>query len=124
MKTFIELKLPSHPIVIPTSAIVFVRPFFKSDMPTPELAPNRFEHEGVWYDSGRSTYTKKGDPITFDKYYAARKAHGEAEQQKLNEKHSKVKAVVYTKLLGNERTSVELVENSYEELAAKLLGDK
>jgi hypothetical protein len=123
MKTFIEVKLPTHPITIPTSAIVFVRPFFKPDMPTPEITPSRFEYEGVWYDSGRSTYTKGGKPTSFDEYYSARKACEEVEQQKINDKYSKVKAVVYVKLLGNERTSTELVENTYEELVGKLVGD-
>jgi hypothetical protein len=120
MKQFIQLKLPDHPITIPTSAIVFLRPFFKSDVPTTGLLPNYFEHDGSRYNSENRIQTQDGKTITINEYYEARREYEKAEQEKINEKYSQVKAVVYVRLMGNSETQKELVEDSYEELSAAL----
>lgn len=120
MKQFIQLKLPAHSITIPTSAIVFLRPFFKSDIPTTGLLPNIFEHNGHLYNSEGRSHTQDGKTITGSEYYEARREYEKAEQEKINKKHAQVKTVVYVRLMGNSETQKELVEDNYEELSATL----
>ena len=120
MKQFIQVKAPANLVTIPISSIVLARAFDSTDTPSAGLVDTSFTYKGVQYQGSRYGYKAGSETITFDKYYDAKSALQTQWQDEINQKYSNCKTFLRVKLDGSAEVATWLVEDSYEELSAKL----